>query len=973
MKLSVQGFVRRSVYAAFAASFAAASAPALAQDSVASEAPVAVPKPNAVELEKVQITGSRIKRIDAEGALPVTTITRAQIDRAGYKSTEELLAALPVTSALGGTQLSTGAGSSTYGNATVSLRGLDADRTLVLINGRRLAPQAGASGVAINVNTIPLAAIERVEVLKDGASSAYGSDAVAGVVNFILKKNYSGLEASGEYGKPTRDGGGKNTRFSLTGGYGDIAKDRFNVLGSMSFEDSTALYGRDREFASTAVRLPFFSGAATGQGNIEGSYTPGTGVPGPETGTPGPGFGRSPASGFGNPLAANGTCSTIRMYLNPTPTSKGAPYCTYDSAPDVGLLPDRQLINFVGSGTFQLAADHQLYADALYGVSEVKQAIQPSPLRRSFMTTDTLFNDLGVDPVLLIRPSNPNYAIAASYLQAQADAATAAGDTATADAYNALLGQPLAVTARVFDFGPRTVKDKSTQQRFTLGARGTLIGSHDYDVYIAHNQSELKGRTVAGYFSQVAFATVVSQPDSDYNPWSLNQSATFKQRLADSNAAYVGPTLSAKTSTDVIEGTLNGDVFAAPAGMIQYAAGTQYRRETYVLDPSAALGTGDISGLGGATPPLDKSRGVTAVYGELSVPLLKNAPFAKSLELSVGGRQDHYEQVGNSFTYKANLALRPNDEVLIRGGVGTGFRAPSLVELFFPQTLGSSEAFDDPATGATDLQVNAITGGNEDLKPEKSRQNSFGVVWQPVSSFNISLDRWNLKINRAINSPSTQLVVSRFRAGDPLYPESVVLADDGDPNTVDDIESVKVVTANGGELDISGYDLGAGYRIRDGVGSLEFNYNGTYLSKFTETSISGEKSQKVATTVDALGNPVIGAEGGGVAIRYKHILSATYSLPVWSATVTQNYYSGYEDGHDLDDNRHFIGGQQLYDLTVAYKGIKNTKVGLGVKNVFDTEPPLFIPVSNQFQNGYDASLEDPRRRFVFVNATYKFF
>ena len=960
MKLSVDGCIRRSVYAAFAAGIASFAVPALAQEApaeapAAPEAPAVAPKSDAVKLERVQVTGSRIKRIDAEGALPIETITKAQIERAGYKSTEELLAALPVTSTLGGTQLSTGAGSSTYGNATVSLRGLDADRTLVLINGRRLAPQAGASGVAINVNTIPLAAIERVEVLKDGASSAYGSDAVAGVVNFILKKNYNGLEAFGEYGAPSRSGGGKNSRVSLTGGYGDIAKDRFNVLASISYEDSTALYGKDREFANTAVRLPYFSGAATGQGNIEGSYTPGTGQPSTgETGTRGPGFGNSPATGYGNPLAASGDCASIRMFQNPTPTSQGAPYCTYDSAPDVGLLPDRQLVNFVTSGTFQLAKNHQLYADALYGESEVTQAIQASPLRRSFMLTDSRFFETGVDPVLLIRPSNPNYQIASDYL--------------TAQGFTSLVGQPLAVTARVFDFGGRTVRDKSTQQRYTFGARGTIIGSHEYDVYIAHNESQLKGKTVGGYFSQVAFASVVNQADSDYNPWSLTQSDTFNQRLVAAGAEYVGPTLSAKTSTDIIEASFNGDVVALPAGMLQYAAGTQYRQEKYKLDPSAALLSGDISGLGGATPPLDKSRDVAAVYGEFSLPLMKDLPLIKSLDLGVGFRGDHYDQIGNAFTYKANAGWRPADEILVRGSYGTGFRAPSLVELFYPQTLGTSEEFDDPGTGQTGLQVNALSGGNPDLKPEKSRQATYGLVWQPDESFNVSVDRWRVNIKQAINSPSAQLVVSRFRSGDPLYPDSVQLSSTGD------VDSIKVITANGGALDITGYDFGAGYRVRLAQAArLEFNYNATYLSKFDETSISGEKSNKVATLVDAAGNPVIGAEGGGVAVRYKHILSTTYSKSVWSGTVTQNFYSGYEDGHDLNDNRHFIGGRSLYDLTIAYKGIKNTKIGFGMKNVFDVDPPLFIPVSNQFQSGYDAALEDPRRRFVFLNATYKFF
>ena len=194
----------------------------------------ALPAHGQQQLERVEITGSSIKRVESEGALPVQVVTRAEIERSGVTSTEQLLQSISAVSSMGGTSNATGAGASTYGFSSISLRGLGEDRTLVLVNGRRVAAFAGGDGAAANVNAIPLAAIERIEILKDGASGVYGSDAVAGVVNFILAKDFTGIEVAGSTGRPTRSGGGKNNKASVVVGFGDIEKNRFNVTASMA-------------------------------------------------------------------------------------------------------------------------------------------------------------------------------------------------------------------------------------------------------------------------------------------------------------------------------------------------------------------------------------------------------------------------------------------------------------------------------------------------------------------------------------------------------------------------------------------------------------------------------------------------------------------------------------------------------------------------------------------------------------------
>jgi iron complex outermembrane receptor protein len=216
---------------------------------------VALTAETAFAQQRVEITGSAVRRIDAEGALAVQTITKQEIARIGATSTEALLQSIAALSLAGSTVNATGAGSSTYGNSNLSLRGLESSRTLVLVNGRRLANFADGS-TAVNVNTIPLAAIERIEVLKDGASSIYGSDAVAGVVNFILTKQLSGIEVSAGLSTPTASGGGKTQRASVTAGF---TSGGFNAVLSGTFEKETALFGKDRAFSKSANNLPFTS------------------------------------------------------------------------------------------------------------------------------------------------------------------------------------------------------------------------------------------------------------------------------------------------------------------------------------------------------------------------------------------------------------------------------------------------------------------------------------------------------------------------------------------------------------------------------------------------------------------------------------------------------------------------------------------------------------------------------------------
>ncbi|MFZ6771716.1 TonB-dependent receptor [Undibacterium sp. SXout7W] len=920
----VEKILSRSVRLMFAGTVAISTG-AVVQTAVAQEA------------QRVEITGSSIKRVDSETALPVQIVTKADIERTGATSTQELLTSISALSTSGATSNAKGAGTSTGGLSSVSLRGLGDERTLILVNGRRLAAFAGSGGAAVNVNVIPIAAIERIEVLKDGASGVYGSDAVAGVVNFILSKKADGINLSAGYGSPTTSGGGQNQKASITGGFGNIETDGYSVVLSGTYEKEKILFGRDRSYASTSTVLPYFNGTATGLGNIQGSWTPGVGAD--------KGFSQG-GSGYGNPLAASNQCDLIKM-ARLTGSAKGAPYCYYDSAPDVGLIPDRELANFTGNFTFKVNSNHELFADALYSQSKVTQTYQPSPARASFFSTDSQFAKQNVEAALLLYPNNPAYQnIAAPFLKN--------------NGFGSLVnGNPLSITSRVFDFGPRQNVDTATQSRIVVGSRGT-IANQDYEVGFSSNESKLTSSVTTGYFSQVAYAKIINDPNSNWNPWAAGgvQTGALAGKIA--TAKFSGDFLSATSKSNTLDAKLSGDLIKLGDIQTQYAAGIQSRRETYTTAPSAAYQSGDIAGLGGQQVPIDRNRTVNSMFAEVNVPLLK------TLEGTVAVRNDRYDDVGASTNYKANARWQPTKAVLFRASVGTGFRAPTLVDLWTPQVLGTSEAFNDPATKQTGLQVSQLSGGNPNLKPEKSNQYSLGMVLQPTSNTSVGIDFFNIKVKDIIATPSAQEVVSRFRAGDPAYAGLVTLAGN-------DVTLIKSVNANTGEANVKGVDVFATWRDTFNFGRLDVSINGTYMDKYDQTSPGGDLSHKVGTLVDGAGNPVIGAQNGGVILRWKHQLAGTWTVGSWATTLIQNFRTGYEVGHDLNDNRVFISSESIYDANISYKGIKNLVLGFGVKNLFDKQPNIIgTAVTNQFQAGYDVYQYDPRGRFVYVTANYRF-
>ena len=433
------------------------------------------------------------------------TFFRSSPNSSDVTNVEQLVKAISSVATAGSTSGSTLSGLAASGLSSVSLRGLGEARTLVLVNGRRLATFAGSNGstVAVDINAVPLAAIERVEVLRDGASSLYGSDAVAGVINFILRSDYTGLELSAQYGAPTRKGGGEVSKAGIVFGAGSIDKDRFNVM-------LAANVGK-RVNRSTGGSATLPSQAC---GCLSSSPAPhrvgGSKASGPQTprGTPliANSNARDPAtnpfgistSGYGNPTASDpvtgtgqvgpNSCADINMFQAPTKGGVGNAFnnCLYDPSPDVGLFPKNNHVDVVGAFKFQINPNMTAYADLMWARNKIDLTYQPSPLRAGFFTTDPLFfepatNPNNVQPALLIRPSNPAYqSVLVPYL--------------TANGLGAIIGQDIAVTSRTFILGGRREIDTNTQTRLVTGLKGAF-GEWDYDVDCRATRASRRGNS----------------------------------------------------------------------------------------------------------------------------------------------------------------------------------------------------------------------------------------------------------------------------------------------------------------------------------------------------------------------------------------------------------------------------------------------------------------------------------------------
>ncbi|MES2152734.1 MAG: TonB-dependent receptor [Pseudomonadota bacterium] len=887
-------------------------------------------------MQRVEITGSSIKRVAQEGALPIQLITAEEIARAGITSTEQLVATLSANGT-GADNMSSQQGFvgnvqnvHNNGAAGISLRGLGAGSTLVLLNGRRVSTH-GLSGQAVDLNSIPLAAVQRVEVLTDGASAIYGTDAIGGVINFILKRNYEGLEASAA-ADVTQQKGGNIARASLIFGKGNLETDGYNFMTVLATDTFGKLTSADRDFANNGYQparglSPDTTGTPFGAQNARSGYAIGAAfrVPGDST-----------LYSRANLLAFQGKCDSIPKMTAYVTALWDAPQfgkaCAYDYGADWTITQPVKHVNLVSRANIKFDKDTLGFVELV--ASRTKSQIGYTPLQVSDLTYPAggaYYQDLsaympGVNPATGLKYFDNT--------------------------------KPIYFRWRCNDCGPRNEDTTSDAYRVLAGLEGSFGGKWDYKLGLSSSSS--KGSTIMtdGYVYSDAFHKAMLT--GIINPWLLpGQSQTPAAiALINSTKAPATPVYSGKTNLTELDGTVSGELFQLPAGALGAALGVDFRSDSYQFADDAAAGPIIQSP---TAPPISKvTQNVSALFAELSVPIIKD------LEAQLAVRHDHYSNFGGTTNPKVALRYQPSKQVLLRGSANSGFHAPDYLKLY----SGTSTDVLNSAAADPELcpkhpgdptycgeKFTTKIGGNPGLQPEKSRQLSFGIVVSPADWIVASADFWRIKRSNVITVLSPNDVLANYAE----LKQYVIRNADGT------INYIQGGYTNAAKDQTQGVDLSVAMNGKLAQGRWNATLQGSYTDSFKQQLLPISPMQEL-----------VGKFGvNDLYLRWKHNASFTYADGPWSTTLTQTFKSGYKDqvpagtvppGFNPD-----VASYTLYHLSASYKGIKNLTLTAGVKNLLNTAPPFSAHnVDDVAGAGWDSRVGDPRGRSVLFNVNYKF-
>ena len=884
-------------------------------------------------LERVEVTGSTIKRLDAETALPVQVIRKEDIRKSGATTVAELVSLLAASAnnLTDGISMANGGFRDQMGFNAVNLRGLGVSSTLVLLNGRRMANFASpGDDVGVDLNNIPAAAIERIEILLDGASATYGSDAIGGVMNFITRRDYQGLEADA-FASKTAEGGAGKRGASLSFGVGDIARDRFNVLAVLDWQASDALDTAQRQFIGDLqipLRLPHLLSSAGFPANIRLSSAQRN-------------YLQDRNFMVNGKVIENRTINLSVPNCNPPHTLYlpagigGVDGCTYDFMRDVELYPESDRLGLLTRGVLALGGGLQAFAEFSGG-------------RAKTIYTGTS-NRIDADvPVSLIP------ALAATGMGTDPD-----------------LDEPDVVArTRMLEAGKRGSELTSTGTRTVLGVNGQAAG-WDFEVALLAATNTVSERDVRGYLREApVLAGFYSGAINPFGP----SSAAGLQILRD--AQVNEEVRSARGTTRSVQGSMGRSLMQLDGGELAVSFGAELRRETTKSWASDLLIADQIVGdpSPGDAQTTDRGRRMWAVYAEMV------APVSKSLELSAALRHDRYQTVGGSTTPKLGLRWTLAPSVLVRASAGTGFRAPSVNDLYRPVKTSQTAVLPDPvcmAENDNDLGFCADfwetrTYANPNLKPEKSRQQSVGLVFQPTRHSSLSVDYWAITKRELISTLGDDVILANLAKYEPLvhrFNEDEGL--DGCDYDPDDsaICFIELQKENRGRQKLSGVDIQAEFGGLDtALGRFGLKLAGTY-------AISSKKQT-------GNGDPYISNLGrfvtDGVVQRWRHRITLDWELGAFGLALSNTYRSGHTDqnsaidtdaGSFIQPNK--VKAYSLWDLSGRWQFSPQLTLRAGVKNLLDTAPPF----SNQayfFLSGYDPSYTDPRGRSYSLSVNYKF-
>jgi iron complex outermembrane receptor protein len=890
--------------------FAGGAALVLAQPAMAQQADAPI--------QRVEITGSAIKRIDAETAVPVTVLRMDDLKKEGITTIEQVMSNLSVSQSSQGTSQTVGSG--TGGASFADMRGIGANKTLILLNGRRLANNAFDSS-APDLNMIPFAALERVEVLRDGASSLYGSDAVGGVINFITKKDYRGGTVT-LGADSSQHGGGSSNNANIGFGFGDLSEDGYNVFAMVDHQAQKALTGTDRDYNKRYA------------GGLSASTSPANYFQGDIS---------------GNQAAPNCTNGTFLI-----PDGNGG--CLMTTSAFVDYIPKTERTTGLIKGTLNLNANHQLALELLSTESKVETTIAPVPYGGLYI--NRLRPDGTLNPYFPGNGSTPGVAGLSPTFMDSVGSQTAGV-------------QPGFVRARWRDLphGPRQDENINKQKRAVLSLEGNVAG-WDYKTALTWNENKVK-QNLSGYSDGgIITAGVLNGVINVFGDQDAAGTA-----LLDS-AALAGNIMNAKGTNkgaDVQISREVGDWFKTgnQAGL---AIGAQYEHQQFRSAANTAFAERVIASTGIDPNTLSEGkRNVSAFYSELNLPVLKN------LDVTAAVRYDKYSDFGHTTNPKFSFTFKPVNTVLFRGSYSKGFRAPSLYDINAQNTYtNSANTLNDPINcpGGTPIpgktagancrqQFQVLNGGNAELQPERSKTGTLGIVWEGVPNLTLSADYWNIRLTQQISTLQDFDVLRdpvKFASAYHRNPQGD-LATDGSqcPNPIT-CGYIDLRNQNLGDVNTNGVDLAANYRLRTaGYGNFNFAMNSTWVHKYEFQNFIG----------DQLNNKLGTFNGDGVIFRWQNTMNLSWSKDKFGAGLTARYKSGYLDQENEEVENHRVASYTTVDGYGSWQAIKGLTLTVGVRNMFDRDPPLSYQ-SGTFQAGYDPRYADPMGRTFYARGTYNF-
>ncbi|WP_284617395.1 TonB-dependent receptor domain-containing protein [Aquabacterium humicola] len=878
------------------------------------------------QTQRVEVTGSLIRRIDGESSLQTVTLSSATLQQAGVTNAEQ--AVKFITQQQGGT-VTSGSVSSTNGAAAYAdLRSLGAQRTLVLLNGKRVVPNPFSS-VAVDLNTLPMAAIDRVEVLPDGASSTYGTDAIAGVINFITKKNYKGGEI-GLQAQMTEHGGADTQSGAVLGGIGDMAQQGWNVYGTLSFRKQDPMKGTEREFSKT-------------------SYIPSMGFNALSPTTHPANYSQSGTITNTNPTLPNCSPPTSLFTTEPAPIGLGNNRCGADTQAFTHTIPDQEQTSLYVKGSFALGSNHTFSAEYFKALNKVTTQIAPSP-----------------EGGLTMNPSSPYY--------------PGKGINPITDP-KLDSTRPISVSWRTVPLGPRRGQQENDTQRFVAGVEGSL-GSWDYSASALWSNSFVENYFLNGYPMTQPLRNGVSGTNGapHLNPFG-DQSAAGLAYLQQNQV--LGKVQDGEGTLQSISGNASTQFGSLGGGAVTLAVGAEARTEEMVYRTDVGkVSQAASSGLAGAGALREGDRDVKAVALEL------NLPFLKSLELNLSVRYDKYSDFGNTTNPKVSLRWSPTKELLVRASANTGFTAPTLTQLYAPNsTTFTATRYNDPvlcpggvptanAVPSRDcgIQFQQLQGGNTGLTAEESRAWSAGFVMQATPQVSFAMDYWSYYIKDSISVIGEQSIFADPAKYANLYvrcsqaPEArrnaigACQIPGGDP-----LAYVINTNLNLGDVETKGVDV-----------RVDWNSGATPMGRFN-ASVRGSYVDKYKFQVEPGGrwfdpNGKYNPQFAGPVIRYQQVTTIGWERDAWGVLVNNKFQRGYWDQNAVPApfNTHRVGDYSVWDLSVSYKGIKGLTLNAAVLNLLDKDPPFSNQVGRFQARAYDDRFHDPRGRMYQLSAKYQF-